>query len=378
MARITDGLFKEKMMTWTFCDTPSDYVAYGWIPELDEKVDSNKVEDRLIAVKKHYGLEVLSKDPDWRVRLAVVRQGYLWLGAVNDPSERVRNAVEEYRMTRMVDSREVFVPCKKFKEIRQELLTEYAESEDLPIGGTFNNNGKHYGHILDIDEDKARAAFIEKYNLLPGLRFDGFISPEKVHKYAHHLNSSQVLCYNFFRPMLNDDHTPKQELIALLKEQGVSISPKARCDFEYDDYTEFKKEGTEFDFHIADEDTGTEVFFEIKYTEEGFGGAKDDNHHEEKFDSIYSKMLKKCQCLKDDMPLEDFLKSYQLYRNVLRITDKHMYTVFITAKGNAKTYMQLDAFLKRINDEYKGNVIALYWEDLIEKGHPLYDKYIAV
>ena len=115
------------------------------------------------------------------------------------------------------------------------------------------------------------------------------------------------------------------------------------------------------------------------FMEDGFGGAKTDPRHREKFNGTYSDMLKKCRCLKDNNPsYKDFLKNYQLYRNVLRITDKHKYTIFITAKGNAKTYTQLDAFLKNINDEYKGNVIALYWEDLIEKGHPLFDKYIAV
>lgn len=364
------------MTTWTFYDTPSDYVPYGWIPELDEKVDSDRVEDRLIAVKKHYGLEVLSKDPNWRVRLAVVKLGYLGGARLDDPSARVRKAIEEYRLTKIINSKTVYIMSKKFSEIRKELFAELAKAEDLPVGGTFNNNGKHYDHILKFAKGK-RIETIEKYNLLPGLKFDGFIPAKKVHRLAHHLNSSQVLCYNFFRPMVNDDHTPKQELIALLMKQGISVSSKAKCDFEYYGYKDFKDEGTEFDFHIADGDT--ELFFEIKYTEDGFGGAKNDNHHKEKFDSTYSDMLKRCRCLKDNNPsYEDFLKCYQLYRNVLRITDKHKYTLFITAKGNAKTYTQLEAFLKNINDEYKENVIALYWEDLIEKGHPLYDKYIAV
>lgn len=377
MARITDGMFKGKVTTWNIFDTPSDYVAYGWIPELDEKVDSDNVEDRLIAVKKHYALEVLCNDPDWRVRLAVVKLGYLE-GRSDDPSERVRKAWEEYRMTRIVDSKTVYIMCKKFSEIRKELLTEYAETHQLPVGGTYTYRGKQYeyGHILKFAKGK-RIEAIEKYNLLSGLRFDGFISAEKVHRYAHHLNSSQVLCYNFFRPMLNDDHTSKQKLVALLKEQGIHISENAKCDFEYDDYMDFKEERTEFDFHVADGDT--EVFFEIKYIEDGFGGAKTDPRHREKFNGTYSDMLKKCRCLKDNNPsYKEFLKNYQLYRNVLRINDKHKYTIFITAKGNAKTYTQLDAFLKNINDEYKGNVIALYWEDLIEKGHPLFDKYIAV
>ena len=36
---------------------------YGSIPELDKLVDSDSVEDRLLAVKKHYALEVLCNDP---------------------------------------------------------------------------------------------------------------------------------------------------------------------------------------------------------------------------------------------------------------------------------------------------------------------------
>ena len=375
MARIVDGLFKGKMTEWVFSDIPSDYLAYGWKPELDSLVDSDNVINRLLAVKKHYALEVLCKDPDWRVRLAVVRLGYL-NGNLNDPSARVQKAIDEYRLTRVINSKKEYVMSEKFAEIRKQLLSEYAQALDLPVGGTYNNNGKHYDHILKYDKGK-KIETIEKNNLLQDLRFDGFIPEKKVHRLAHHLNSSQVLCYNYFRPMLNDDHTPKQNLIALMKEHGIIISGKARCDFEYDGYRDYKDEGTEFDFHIADGDI--EVYFEIKYTEDGFGSAKKDDRHKDKFECVYRNMLKKCQCLKNnDVKYEDFIKDYQLYRNVIRITGKNNYTIFITAKGNAKTYTQLNSFLLNIKNEYKNNVIALYWEDLIDERHPLFQKYIAV
>ena len=268
-----------------------------------------------------------------------------------------------------------------YSENRKEHLKEYAKKHDLPVGGTYNYKGvvSSHNHILKYVEGE-RKETIERFNLLPeGTRkitFDGFVPVKKIHRHAHHLNSSQVLCYNFFRPMVKDDHTPEQTLIELLKEQGIAISENAKCCFEYDGYTDYKEEGTEFDFYVSDNEI--QVFFEIKYTENRFGDAIKDDSHREKFDDTYCKMLKECQCLKNPkVTFEEFCKNYQLYRNVLRLTNRNCYSIFITAKGNITTLNQMDAFMKNINESYKKNVIALYWEDLIGESHPLYEKYIA-
>ena len=253
----------------------------------------------------------------------------------------------------------------KYSENRRLHLAKYAEKHHLPVGGTFKNTGS-YGHILDIS--RGNRLEVLKYNLLPNLSFD-CICIDNIHKFAHHLNSSQILCYNYFRPMLNK----RQDLITMMKKYGISISDKAEAVFEH---SNFEEEGTMFDFYLSDDKV--EVFFEIKYTEDGFGRAKNDKRHKEKFDSIYSGMLKNCRCLKDtNISHDDFFKDYQLYRNVLRITEKNKYVVFITSKGNSKTYNQLNIFLNKINDNYRDNVIMIYWEDLINEKHPLYEKYIA-
>ena len=44
-------------------------------------------------------------------------------------------------------------------------------------------------------------------------------------------------------------------------------------------------EGTNFDFHISDGDK--EYFFEIKFTENGFGKASNDDRHSQKIKDIY-------------------------------------------------------------------------------------------
>ena len=378
MIGIFKGKFKGKERTFIGSVVPDDYLYYGSIPELDKLVDSDSVEDRLLAVKKHYALEVLCNDPSWRVRLAVCKLGWDLSNFINDPSKRVQKQMEIYKnKNHKLNNRKNMT----YSENRKKHLKEYASKHNLPVGGIYNYKGNicHYGHILRYNKGKKNET-IEKYNLFPEgsrkITFDGFIPANKIHRFAHHLNSSQVLCYNFFRPMVKDDHTPEQKLIELLKEQGIAISENAKCCFEYDGYTDYKEEGTEFDFYISDEEI--QVFFEIKYTENGFGGATKDDSHKEKFINTYCNMLKDCQCLKNQkVTFEEFCKNYQLYRNVLRITSNSKYTIFVTARGNTTTYKQLTTFMKNIKESYRKNVIALYWEDLIGKSHPLYEKYIA-
>ena len=378
MIGIFKGKFKGKECTFIGSVVPKDYLYYGSIPKLDKLVDSDNVEDRLLAVKKHYALEVLCNDPSWRVRLAVCKLGWDLSNFINDPSKRVQKQMEIYKnRNHKLNNRRIMT----YSENRIKHLEEYAKKHHLPVDGTYNYKGKinHYDHILSYTKGK-KIETIEKYNLLPeGTRkiiFDGFIPANKIHRFAHHLNSSQVLCFNFFRPMVKEDYTLEQKLIELLKEQGIAISENAKCCFEYDGYTDYKEEGTEFDFYISDEEI--QVFFEIKYTENGFGGATKDDSHREKFINTYCNMLKDCQCLKNQkVTFEEFCKNYQLYRNVLRLTKRNHYSIFITSKGNMTTNKQLDEFLKNINEPYRKNVIALYWEDLIEKNHPLYEKYIA-
>lgn len=379
MIGIFKGKFKGKECTFIGSVVPEDYLYYGSIPKLDKLVDSDNVEDRLLAVKKHYALEVLCNDPSWRVRLAVCKLGWDLSNFINDPSKRVQKQMEIYKnRNHKLNDRRIMT----YSENRKKHLKEYAKKHDLPVDGTYNYKGQiiHYDHILSYEKDK-KIETIEKYNLFPEgsrkITFDGFIPANKIHRFAHHLNSSQVLCYNFFRPMVKDDHTPEQKLIELLKEQGIAISENAKCCFEYDGYADYK-EGTEYDFYIFDKEKEIQVYFEIKYAENGFGGAKRDNRHKEKYDNTYRKMLKECQCLKSqDVTFEEFCKNYQLYRNVLRLTKRNHYSIIITSKGNMTTNKQLDEFLKNINEPYRKNVIALYWEDLIEKNHPLYEKYIA-
>ena len=271
---------------------------------------------------------------------------------------------------------------KKYAIKRKEHLCNYAKDKNLPVGGTFNGKiSKWKGQILTY-ENKTKRNAIEEYNLVGDIKLDSEFA-RKLHRYAHHLSSSQILCYNFFKPMMSGEH-PTQDLIDIFSEYGIVLTQKAICEFEYDGYKLYPNEGTVFDFHIQDE--ATELFVEVKYCEQAFGRVRPDSkskngqNHLTKFNTIYDRMVKECPCVKKNTQIsaEMFLSKYQLFRNVLRVTDKSKYTVFIFSNEHQKLYNEYTEFKKQyIEKQYVNNVIALYWENLMKgkEQTELYNKY---
>ena len=267
-------------------------------------------------------------------------------------------------------------------------LEEYADKCQLRIGGKWQRKEIDYPHILKFDGDTEKPQNKEnkykvvcEYNILTDVSPNMF-KQNDMHRYAHHLNSSQVLCYNFFRPLIAENRNPTNELIELLEKQKVIISSSATCKFEY---CPDNKENTQFDFHITDDNT--EVFFEIKYTEHGFGKAPKDESHKEKFKTIYKEYFAKQKCLKWnptfkdedlDNDFEEFSNHYQLYRNVIRITDKNKYVILLYPKANEKAEKEAKAFIRgKIKEEYRGNILCLHWENIVQRDSELYLKYFA-
>lgn len=247
-------------------------------------------------------------------------------------------------------------------------LEKYAEN--MPIYGIYK--GKPYSHILKIDGFNKRQ-IVSCYNVIQGVSSD--LLPMSLHRFAHHLNSSQILCYNFFRPMLTESGRATKKLVMLLEKYGIKIGLGSECTFEYNDGA---GDDTEFDFHINSGEV--EVFFEIKYTEQGFGRANDDDKHQKKFEEIYKgNLLNKEKCLIEKPGYKEFIRDYQLYRNVIRITNKNKFLILLYPKANGVVHKQADTFIKdKINNRYKENVKALHWEDVIsDKNCELYCKYFG-
>jgi len=81
---------------------------------------------------------------------------------------------------------------------------------------------------------------VKEYNLLKIISQSSskFLLKGKLHRFAHHLNSSQIMCYNFFRPQIDDDKQVKEPLIKLLRDIGVTFNEyheESEADFEHED-----------------------------------------------------------------------------------------------------------------------------------------------
>ena len=274
---------------------------------------------------------------------------------------------------------------RDYAEGRKKHLKEYAQRKNMPIGGSWQGKGV-YDYILKFTKDKNSARskqnkyeMVCEYNILDVVDKTKF-KQKDMHSFAHHLNSSQVLCYNFFRPLIDKNGGATQELVDRLSEQGIPIEKGAKCTFEYtDNLDKMEKKGdkpTEFDFHIIGSDV--EVFFEIKYTENSFGDAKKDDNHKEKYELVYKPLLEKAPCLNHTPEFKEFAKLYQLYRNTVRITDKKKYVVFLYPGENESVEKQAKAFVEtKVKPEYQENIKRVYWENIVDKESELYKKYFA-
>lgn len=263
-----------------------------------------------------------------------------------------------------------------YKDVREHLInylekTQNGKTEGI-IPGIWPNNGKEYKHILNIEKGKVLA--IQRYNLLRCVSHLPFILEENsLHLSAHHLNSSQIMCYNFFRPQLNGNKEVKVPLIKLLRDIGVIFNENkisAKANFEYEENESKEPNGkTNFDFFVKM--GATKVYFEIKYTENGFGFCDYDdspnNTHRAKFDDFYKEQMERCGIFKKSAIKwnKTFCNNYQLIRNTIRISD-NSFVVIITDARNRNTKNQFEQFK---NDMLlsENHLIQIHWQELCKK-----------
>lgn len=199
-----------------------------------------------------------------------------------------------------------------------------------------------------------------------------------LHQYAHHLTSSQTLCLQFFSKLIDSKSCATKEMVCFIKKAfGIDIHVGAECHFEYTERknptymfdsdkdgnlvkAKGKYEGTSFDFHIKDKESPIEIYFEIKFTEDGFKKEKEDPRHLAKA-SEYLRIAP--EFLKDKVATpQDFLKQYQIYRNIIRATDSNKYVVFISDENNPATKADIDMM-----DDFglPQNILFKTWQQLI-------------
>lgn len=248
---------------------------------------------------------------------------------------------------------------KTFSKKIQDIMGENAPKE--LTGGFWR--GKSYSHIY-LDK---------KYNFIDGkypekcdLKGDYF-GEDKIIKYhggASHLNSSQVVCINFFKKFFEKQKW-EHLLLEVLVRNGVSISATITgAVFEYEPDP---KERTNFDFYMVMSDD-THISIEVKYTESEFGGISPDKNDPDKYSrkwtEIYRKMVDACPYLNCDE--EDFYNNYQINRNIsfAGIGDV---VLFLTPRANnAQRLAEGRQYIDSCYKQYH-NIMNIYWEDIMEE-----------
>ncbi len=275
---------------------------------------------------------------------------------------------------------------EKYVDNRKGHLKEYAEGKGMPIGGTYNYQGTivAHDHILKIEDGQTKCEVVKKYNVLEGIDCD--LLTTKLHSDAHHLNSSQILCYNFFRPLI-DSANGSPKLVEKLQNFGVDIATISECEFEYKD----EIDGTEFDFYAKGKNSkgaDINVFIEVKYTEVSLRyskafSPKTQAIYEQKYNDVYTKMFAAQRCLKKKPSYNEFYTYYQCFRNVLRVENENTYSIFLYPSKNeiAKKFCEFKDFLadSEENKLYGSNVLFVNWydKDIVDRNSELYKKYFA-
>jgi len=219
--------------------------------------------------------------------------------------------------------------------------------------GIYMRDGKPRSHILPTK--------FHYLNILPEYRklfFSSGYSKITYHKYFHHLNSSQAMCINLFFPLIAEG-----TLNLITEYLRIPGGFGLQAIFEKVSELEDATRKTNFDFHLKSINTEyTDIFFEVKYTENGFGKSKLDQNHIDKFQKTYLPLLKNSKYL--NKVCQDqifFFTNYQLIRNLVHI-EKNKRVVFLLPSKNSKSWKEANAAYHELlneNGRLKVNIVSL-------------------
>jgi hypothetical protein len=272
----------------------------------------------------------------------------------------------------------------KFRDLACEHLAQYKiESLGIEEDGIFHYRGRKVpkGHILPYAQ--------REKNILEQYRERYFASEHAnitFHQYFHHLNSSQALCINLFYPLIAENRL--DHFMAYLE---LPTGPKLLPVFEKDSDLEVAARRTSFDFYVK-QGEARRVYVEVKYTEDGFGKAKNDDEHRKKFTNTYLPLVrqKSAFLIPECQECEVFLNHYQVLRNLVHVSEDD-YVVLLFPRGNKKVLDEaiyardnlltdkgrerlkivlLDDFVTFLEDECDGSNLDGYYRDFRRKYLP--------
>lgn len=180
----------------------------------------------------------------------------------------------------------------------------------------------------------------------------------KLHRYFHHLNSSQAFALALFVPFFERPASARTLLRALGIEGDVqNWRPEAIPD---------ATEGTNLDAWWITT-PGVEYFCEVKLTEDGFGAALSDARHMSKLREIYRPRLDGLVAPSGLEP-DEFFGAYQIFRNLWHAAGSPSSRVlFLFPRGQVSLGKQLDSVLRVVTASLRERVLIAHTEDVLTR-----------
>jgi hypothetical protein len=177
----------------------------------------------------------------------------------------------------------------------------------------------------------------------------------RLHRYFHHLNSSQAFALNLFFPYF--ERGGASQLLAAIGSTGDLSFWEPECIVDV-------AEGTNVD--VTWKSGGVRTYCEVKLSEQEFGAARNDEAHRIKLERIYKPYLAGA-CAPELLEPENFFKNYQLFRNVWLVArEPGARLVFFLPRTNTKIWRQLTVFLGLLASPLAARVRAVAVEDALE------------
>lgn len=215
-------------------------------------------------------------------------------------------------------------------------------------------NGRTYAHILPPS--------LKWLNILEPYRSEvrAFVENHqvKLHKYFHHLNSSQAFALNLFLPFFEADPARAPVLIRALQ-ANVTFSHWVP------EFIPDERENTNVDIAWQDK-SGAWTYCEVKLSEQEFGQARPDKRHLEKLAGIYGPVLSRF-CPASLLEPKEFFSKYQIMRNVwLAARDPVANVVFLLPQVNEGLWEPLRGVIDSLDSSLAKRINVKAMEEVLD------------
>jgi hypothetical protein len=238
-------------------------------------------------------------------------------------------------------------------------LTSYKRAHlGNPPAGRFRHRGQDYlyEHILPVSGRQLNLLNESRDQIE---RFLGANPRITLHRYFHHLNSSQAFALNLFVPYFEGGEDASSALLEALGQRGKLVR------WEVEAIPDLVEESN-LDA-VWQTDDGVTTTCEVKLSERDFGKARDDARHQRKLKDIYLPRL--APYLSDELQTtRGFFRSYQILRNVWHmLATPNGQLVFLVPRANAKLWPLLDAALEGLAAPIRERIRCVAIEDAFDR-----------